>query len=182
VGPAVIEVSGMRVAGWADPLEWVGPDPEDPERIFSFSELDDADARRKAAETDLVEWFDGLVERPDIVLVHQNGLAQHLAATLAEREGQKPLVILTGHDHKQHVDRHGPVVVVDAGSVGAGGVLGVGDERVGLGDLHFAARTPTLAAVDLIEAEPFTGGASAQRVIVDGHECGDDEPSCLLSP
>ena len=182
VGPGVIDVAGLRVAGWADPLEWLGDRPDDPKRIFSFSELPDGDAQRKEAETELVDWFDGLIERPDVVLIHQNGLAQHLAATLAAREGQKPLVILTGHDHKQHVDRHGSIVVVDAGSVGAGGVLGVGDERVGVGDLHFATRTPTLAAVDLIEAEPFTGGASAQRVIVEGHECEDDEASCQLSP
>jgi hypothetical protein len=112
--------------------------------------------------------------------VHQNGLAQHLAATLAARGDERPLVILTGHDHKQHVERHGNFVVVDSGSVGAGGVLGVGDERVGLGDLHFGART--LTAVDLIEAEPFTGAASAQRVIVDGHDCEKGEASCLLSP
>jgi hypothetical protein len=61
-------------------------------------------------------------------------------------------------------------------------VLGVGDERVGLGDLHFAANVPSLVAVDLIEAEPFTGGASAQRVVVEGHECPEEEASCELSP
>jgi hypothetical protein len=182
VGSPVIEVAGMRVAGFADPLERVGGRSDDPERIFGFSELDDGDQRRKDAEADLVDWFDRLPERPDIVLVHQNGLAQHLAATLEKRQDHNPLVILTGHDHKQHVDRHGDVVVVDAGSVGAGGVLGVGDERVGLGDLHFAAKSPTLVAADLIEAEPFTGGASAQRVIVAGHACEDDQVSCQLSP
>lgn len=178
----VIDVGGMLVAGFSDPLEWQGDKADDPERIFSFSELDDGDERRAEAEDALVGWFDGLPRRPDIVLVHQNGLAQHLAETLAARPGDEELIILTGHDHKQHVDRHGGVVVVDAGSVGAGGVLGIGDERVGLGDLHFAASLPRLVAVDLIEAEPFTGGASAQRVIVEGHECEDDEESCLLSP
>jgi predicted phosphodiesterase len=181
-GSPVIEVAGMRVAGWSDPLEWHGDKADDPERIFSFSEFPDGDRRRREAESTLVAWFDGLTQRPDIVLVHQQGLAQHLAATLAARPGHKPLVILTGHDHKQHVDRHGRVVVVDAGSVGAGGVLGIGDERVGLGDLHFASDSPTLAAVDLIEAEPFTGGAQAQRVIVEGNECPKDEVRCELSP
>jgi predicted phosphodiesterase len=182
VGSPVIDVSGLRVAGWRDPLEWQGRKPDDPRRIFSFSELKDGDLRRRQAESALLAWFDALPERPDVVLVHQNGLAQYLAATLAERPGEGPLTILTGHDHKQHVDRHGPIVVVDAGSVGAGGVLGVGDERVGLGDLHFATRSPALVAADLIEAEPFTGGASAQRVIVEGHACADEAPSCLLSP
>jgi predicted phosphodiesterase len=182
LGSPVIEVAGMRVAGFADPLERVGGKSDDPERIFSFSELDDGDERRRQAEADLVDWFDRLPQRPDVVLVHQNGLAQHLASTIAERPGHNPLVILTGHDHKQHVDRHGNVVVVDAGSVGAGGVLGVGDERVGLGDLHFAAKSASLVAVDLIEAEPFTGGASAQRVIVEGHACENDQLSCVLSP
>jgi len=181
-GPQVIGVEGLRVAGFSDPLEWQGKDADDPERIFSFSELDDGDSRRREAEDGLVTWFDALPERPDVVLVHQNGLAQHLASTLAERPGVSPLIILTGHDHKQHVDRHGPVVVVDAGSVGAGGVLGIGDERVGLGDLHFAANVPSLVAVDLIEAEPFTGGASAQRVVVEDHECPEGEASCALSP
>jgi predicted phosphodiesterase len=181
-GSQVIGVAGLRVAGFSDPLEWHGKNPDDPKRIFSFSELDDGDSRRRDAENHLVTWFDELPERPDVVLVHQNGLAQHLATTLAERPGAEPLIILTGHDHKQHVDRHGPVVVVDAGSVGAGGVLGIGDERVGLGDLHFAADAPSLVAVDLIEAEPFTGGASAQRVVIEGHECPEEETSCALSP
>jgi len=98
------------------------------------------------------------------------------------RPGGRPLLVLTGHDHKQHVDRHGEVVVVDAGSAGAGGVLGIGDERVAVGDLHFAATAPSLQAVDLIEVDPFSGAAQAQRVIVEGNACEDDEPECLLSP
>jgi hypothetical protein len=114
--------------------------------------------------------------------VHQNGLAQHLAETLGARPDRRRLVILTGHDHKQHVTRHDGVVVVDAGSVGAGGVLGIGDERVAVGDLHFASDSPALQAVDLIEVDPFTGAAQAQRVIVEGNDCDEGEPSCLLSP
>ena len=34
----------MKVAGVADPLEWQGENPTDPERIFSFSERPDGDA------------------------------------------------------------------------------------------------------------------------------------------
>jgi len=57
------------------------------------------------------------------VMIHQNGLAQHLAQTLYARGDKAPLLILTGHDHQQHVDLYGPnpgIVVADA-FVGGGG-------------------------------------------------------------
>jgi predicted phosphodiesterase len=181
-GPPVISVAGLQTAGYSDPLEWRGATPDIPERIFSFTELPDGDARLEAAKADLVRWFDGLPERPDVVLVHQNSLAQHLAATLAQRPGHPSLVVLTGHDHLQHVDRHGNVVVVDAGSVGAGGVLGIGDERVALGDLHFDTDSSALRSVDLIDVDPFEGGAQAQRVVVEGNACDEGATSCELSP
>jgi predicted phosphodiesterase len=181
-GKQVIDVEGLRVAGFSDPLEWHGTRPDDPRRIFGFSELANGDQRRVQAEDDLVKWYDGLPEHPNVVLVHQNGLAQHLAATIAERPGHEPVTILTGHDHKQHVDRHGDIVVIDAGSVGAGGVLGIGDEDVGVADLHFEAAAPAVAAVDLVQVDPFSGSAQAQRVIVDGNDCATGETSCQLSP
>ena len=56
------------------------------------------------------------------------GLAQHLAETLHARGDNGPLLILTGHDHNQHVDLYGPnpgIVVADGGTAGAGGVFGV---------------------------------------------------------
>jgi predicted phosphodiesterase len=180
-GDDVIRVHGLAVAGWSDPLEWRGDDPDDPERIFSFSELSDGDERRAEAEEELVAWYDALPEPPDVVLVHQNGLAQHLASTIAERPDHKPFVVFTGHDHKQHVDRHGDVVVIDAGSAGAGGVLGIGDERVAVGDVSFAETGATVRFADLIEVDPFSGAAQAERVIVEGNECEDGEESCELS-
>ena len=181
-GDHLVQVRGLDVAAWSDPLEWSGGEPDDPERIFSFSELPDGDERRAEAEQDLVDWYDGLPKPPDVVLVHQNGLAQHLARTIAARPGHRPFTILTGHDHEQHVDRHGDVVVIDAGSAGAGGLLGVGDERVAVGDVSFAATEPVVRFADLIEVDPFSGAAQAQRVIVHGNECEDDEPECELSP
>jgi predicted phosphodiesterase len=180
-GDDVIQVRGLKVAGWSDPLEWRGDDPDDPERIFGFSELPDGDEKRAEAEKELVDWYDALPERPDVVLVHQNGLAQHLAATIAKRPDHRPFVVFTGHDHLQHVDRHGDVVVIDAGSAGAGGVLGIGDERVAVGDVSFAATGASVRFADLIEVDPFSGAAQAERVIVEGNECEDDEESCELS-
>lgn len=177
----VIEVDGMNVAGFSDPLEWRGDDVADPRRVFGFAQMSEGDRAERDARAALVRWFDGLPRRPHIVLVHQNGLAQHLARTLHARGAQPPLVVLTGHDHRQHVDRHGEIVVVDAGSVGAGGLLGVARERVAVAELHFKAQSASLQAVDLIEVAPLSGAAQAERVIVDGRRCDDDATECVLS-
>jgi predicted phosphodiesterase len=173
---APIDVGGLRVAGFDDPLEWTGRNPNDPKRIFSFGERGDGDEERAAAGAALVRWFDELPARPDVVLVHQNGLAQSLARTLAARPGAKPLAILTGHDHKPRVTVRGPVTVVDAGTAGASGIYGVGHEPVGLGQLRFAAGRRGLAAVDVIRAEPVSGTARAVRVPI--ALCREQPKSC----
>jgi predicted phosphodiesterase len=163
-GAATTDVDGLVVAGFDDPLEWRSPNPGDPRRIFSFSELPDPEQAVEQAQRELLRWFERLPRRPDVVLVHQNGLAQWLARTLMDRGVTRPLTILTGHDHRQHVTTYGPVAVVDAGTVGASGIYGVGRDQVGLGDLHFA-RTGDLEAADLIAVEPVSGAAQAQRVV-----------------
>lgn len=166
-GPAVIRFAGLRVAGMSDPLEWKGRDPTDPRRIFSFGERRDGEREFAAAQRRVVTWFRGLPERPDVVMIHQNGLAQALARALDARGYDKPLTVVTGHDHKQHVDTYGTVTVVDGGTAGAGGLLAVGSQSIGVAQLHFAARAPRLRAVDLVEAEPFSGAAQARRIVVE---------------
>ena len=163
--PLIRLEGGLLVAGYPDPLEWKGDDPESPRRIFSLQDLEDSDQRQAEAEQALVSWFRDLPVSPDIVMVHQNGLAQHLAKSLAPTR-DRPLTILTGHDHRQHVDAYGEVVVVDAGTLGAGGVFGVGRESVGVARLRFAKAEPRLASVDLISVEPISGQAEAQRVVL----------------
>ncbi|MEA2288235.1 MAG: hypothetical protein QOD55_232, partial [Solirubrobacteraceae bacterium] len=164
-GAQDVEIDGLRVAGFDDPQEWQGSDPDNPRRIFSFSELPDPAQAEDRARRQLLRWYDGLRARPDIVLVHQNGLAQWLARTLHERGDRRALTILTGHDHAQHVTSYGPVTVVDAGTVGASGLYGVGRDSVGLGDLHFTGGGD-LQAADLIAVEPVSGAAQAQRVVI----------------
>jgi predicted phosphodiesterase len=165
-GAPIVDVGGLRVAGFDDPLEWRSPNPDDPRRIFSFSELPDPEQAVTRAQRDLLRWYDRLPRRPDVMLVHQNGLAQWLAGQLMDRGAVHPLTILTGHDHRQHVTTYGPITVVDAGTVGASGIYGVGRDSVGLGDLHFGA-TRDLEAADLIAVEPVSGAAQAQRVVTD---------------
>lgn len=165
-GAAMARVDGLLVAGFDDPLEWRRPNPGSPRRIFSFSELPDPERAAARADRQLLRWFDGLPRRPDVLLVHQNGLAQRLARTLLERGDPPRLTILTGHDHAQHVTSYGPIAVVDAGTVGASGLYGVGRDFVGLGDLHFSP-SGAIEAVDLIAVEPVSGAAEARRVLIE---------------
>src|SRR5919197_1877184 len=109
----VVDVDGITVAGFDDPLERDGG-------IAGHRLKLQVDAK-VSAEQELVAWFDALPERPDVVLVHQHGLAHALLAHVAAQDGADPVLILAGHDHRQHVDQAGNDVLVDGGTVGAGG-------------------------------------------------------------
>jgi predicted phosphodiesterase len=172
---AVVEVDGLMVAGFPDPLAGSGADEDRP---ITFDDLDDPEAAFDEAAADLRDWFESLPVRPDIVAVHQNGLAQELASALEDEE--RPLVILTGHDHLQHVDRYGEVVVVDGGSVGAGGIFGAGEETAGFAELQFDAEEPILRSVNLLQVEPFSGQGEAARVVID--QLCPDEVRCSFEP
>lgn len=191
--PPVITVGGLRVAGFRDPLEYGGSDPGRPDRPVTADDFPDPEAEVQLWREELLGWFKGLPTRPDIVMVHQDGLAQWLAGELRRTGDDLPLTIVTGHDHRQHIDRYGRIVVVDGGSIGAGGVFGAGAESVGVARLRFTPGTresgsraragssgPVLAAVDMIAVEPFSGAARATRVIID-RMCPGDE-ICRVEP
>ena len=184
-GKPVQRIGALKVAGKTDPLEYRGPNPDDPNRIFSFSERPNGDAEYAAAQAGVVSWFDGLSEHPDVVVIHTNGLAQHLAQTLDARGDRRPLLILTGHDHKQHVDLYGQgIVVADAGTAGAGGVLGAGKQSIGVATMQFPGGRAPVRAIDLINVNPVSGAAQADRVVpgsaaacdVERVVCHDREP------
>ncbi len=153
-GPAVQSVAGMLVAGYEDPLE---------ADAGSFGHrLDFTPDELAAAEQRVEAWFDSLSPRPQVVLVHDFRIAAALRVHAAA-EATAPLLILTGHDHKQHVDQSGLVVEVDGGSLGAGGVFDVGHAAAGFAQVRL---TPSgwPEAIDMIAADPITGAASARRV------------------
>jgi hypothetical protein len=113
-------------------------------------------------------------------MVHQNELAQRLGDHLLDSGYRHHLTIVTGHDHRQHVDRYGDVIVVDAGSVGAGGVFDAGRAAIGFAQLHFPATQRALRSVDLISVEPFSGQAQASRIVIDA--LCPDEARCTYQP
>jgi predicted phosphodiesterase len=155
-GPAVISVDGLTVAGYEDPLA---------AQAGSFGHRLDLTQAELDAEISRVEtWFDLLPERPDLVLVHDFRVAAALRVHAATEGGS--VIVLTGHDHRQHVDRSGDVVEVDGGTLGAGGVFAVGHAAAGFAQVHLTA-DGWPAAVDLISADPITGDATARRVALD---------------
>jgi predicted phosphodiesterase len=155
-GPAVVTVDGLKVAGYEDPLA---------AQAGSFGHRLDLSEAELADETIRVEnWFDALPVRPDIVLVHDFRVAASLRAHVAAEGGS--VIVLTGHDHRQHVDRSGDVVEVDGGTLGAGGVFAVGHAPAGFAQVHLTA-DGWPAAVDLISADPITGDATARRIALD---------------
>ncbi len=194
VPPPVIGLDGLRLAAFRDPLEYGGSKPNGPDRPVTAGDFPDPKAVIGRWRGQLLAWFTSLPSRPDVVMVHQNPLAQGLARRLHRTGYRHPLTVVTGHDHRQHIDRYGGIVVVDGGTIGAGGVFGAGTVSVGVARLRFGAGPagdhvsvgkrkagrPELLAVDLIAVEPFTGAARATRVIIDRMCPGED--SCHVEP
>jgi predicted phosphodiesterase len=152
-GRPVVEIDGLLVAGYDDPLTGDG------DLGSHLLELRGGPMREE--EQAFVAWFDSLPERPDVVLVHQHALAHALLDSLAPDDPR--VLILTGHDHVQHLDQRGNHVLVDGGTVGAGGPFAIGQQPAGFAQLDFADNG-VLAAVDLVEIEPLSGAGSAHRV------------------
>jgi predicted phosphodiesterase len=157
-GGPLVEVDGLAVAGWDDSLENDGSLGQ--HRLAFDAPALVSEGRRVTA------WFSSLPRRPDVVLVHRHGLAHALLEHVARDPGAEPLLVLTGHDHAQHYEQEGEHVLVDGGTVGAGGPFGVGVAPAGFAQLHLDS-SGSLEALDLIEIEPLFGQASARRVAFD---------------
>lgn len=151
----MVTVDGLLVAGYPDPLEREpGSAGEHRLRVYG--------AEYARQQQDFIEWWQELDERPDVVLVHQHGLAHALVQHLAHNGDGEPLLLLAGHDHHAHVHADGPHVIVDGGTIGAGGIVAVGEQEASFAQLHL--RDGRLVAVDLVAIEPLTGRASTERV------------------
>ncbi|MCW2959843.1 MAG: metallophosphoesterase [Thermoleophilia bacterium] len=153
----VTEVDGLAVAAWPDPLERRDGSNGD-HKLRVYGEEYDAQV------DDFIAWFDELEEWPDLVLVHQHGLAHRLAKRHRESGDPRRLQILTGHDHVPHVDDDGTTLIIDGGTLGAGGFAAIGEQDASFARIHF--RGAAIVAVDVVSVEPLTGRASAERVRV----------------
>ena len=137
VPPPVIKVDGITIAGYRDPLEYEGTDPDGSDRPINGGgpprpgsiarTLAESAARMVRLASEKAGRGDGPPERPGA------GAGQQLVTIGFKGR----LTIVTGHDHLQHVDRYGQIVVVDGGTLGAGGIFGAGRDSIGIARLSF---------------------------------------------
>lgn len=155
-GRPIVDVAGLAVAGYDDPLERASSG-------IATQVLELSPERFEAESRRIVTWFDGLPTRPDVVLVHQQGLAHALMDSLEPSE--PPLLILTGHDHEAHYHQVGGNLLLDGGTLGAGGPFAIGEDPASFALLYFDAELRPLAA-DLIGVEPLSGEGSVRRIVL----------------
>jgi predicted phosphodiesterase len=179
----VVDIGGLRFAGFEDPLAYAaGEFPPGLRAGISFGDIEDGHRLFLEAVAERWRWWQELDERPEVLVVHQAAIGRALADLIWDSDPEgAPLAILVGHTHEQRLDRYGPITVVDGGSVGAGGLFGLGTQQVGFALLDFAT-TGDLEAVDLISQNPATSSARAQRVAIDAPDCDDELVICHEAP
>ncbi|MBS1868751.1 MAG: metallophosphoesterase [Actinobacteria bacterium] len=159
LGPRVVRVAGLRVAGYDDPFlrrpgvpAGTNPHP---------------DAAQQAA---FDAWLRGVQRDVDVVMVHEPALAAQAFARLAARPPSHPLVFLVGHTHMQDLRAGGNVVVLNAGTAGGGGTGNLAEHQpIGVAVLLYALkpRFGRPLAADLVAIDPGNGDATANRRRID---------------
>jgi predicted phosphodiesterase len=176
-------IAGVPMAGFEDPLMLGGREfPEGIRAGLSFGDIPDGRRRFVDAVRQRWTWWQQLPSRPAVLIAHQAAIGQALANLIwqADPEGP-PLTILVGHTHRQRLDRYGPVTVVNSGSIGAGGLFGIGSQSVGLALLDLR-EDGSLEATDLVSQNPATSAAQARRVITATPDCDDTLVFCHEAP
>ena len=177
-------IAGFKLAGFEDPLAFEGTAfPTGLRTGLSFGDIPNGHERYLEAVRERWAWWQALPERPQILIVHQEAIGRALADLIWEAEPQgAPLAILVGHTHEQRLDRYGPVTTVDSGTAGAGGVFGLGTQSVGLALMDLDPATGALTATDLVQMNPASSAARAQRVITETPDCDDTVVFCHDAP
>lgn len=161
LGPLVVRVGGLRIAGYDDPLI----------RHASDKYRDNGAEYTKPMQEAFDRWLQGVQDRVDVVMVHAPALAQRAVERLRATPPRHHLLIVWGHTHKSELRRAKRLTLLNPGSVGGGGTgnLAEGGGEVGLARLIYsvAPRFNPLAA-DLIQIDPGNGSASAKRFRLDG--------------
>lgn len=156
LGPVVVDVGGLRVAGYSDPFERRRGDG------YRAREDQDPDEQQRQAFAD---WLRPLVGQVDVVLVHSPVLAADAVEGLRRAPPPGPLAVLTGHTHVPHLRTGENLVELNGGTVGGGGTGNLEkNQPFGLAVLTYEddlGFRPLLA--DTVEIDAQSGAARAQR-------------------
>ncbi len=158
-GPVVVQVAGLRVAGYSDPFER--------RREDGYRQREEPRPTVEQKER-FREWVDGLAGRVDVILVHNPNVAEFALEALREDPPAAPLVILTGDTHEQKLTVTGTLIELNGGTVGAGGTGNFTEgEPLGLAILGYetAPRFRPRTA-DLVRIDVGSGSARAERTVL----------------
>ena len=159
LGEVVVNVDGVRVAGYADPYERR-------RRGGYRNRGSEATASQKRA---FAAWLRPLVGRVDVVMTHAPALTELAVEELREKPPPRPLAILTGHTHLPALRTSENLVELNGGTVGGGGTGNLEkNQPFGLAVL-VRQRSRTFAPVlaDTVEIDATTGAAKAERARLD---------------
>ena len=155
-GDLVVRVGGLRIAGYDDPLK----------RLARERYADNGATYTEAEQQAFATWLQALAGRVDVVMVHAPGLARLAVEALRADPPATPLLIVWGHTHTPELDDEGTLTTLNPGSLGGGGTgnLADGGGDIGLARLIYRT-TPSFdpLAADLVQIDPGTGSAQAQR-------------------
>jgi predicted phosphodiesterase len=164
LGPLVVRVAGMRVAGYGDPFRRrralgylsKGPPIATPEEQAQFA-----------------SWVRGLEDKVDVVMVHSPGLAAQAIAMLRRAPPTHPIVFLVGHTHRADIQIAPGLTEINGGTIGAGGTGNL-DEKAKIGAARMIYTSSSFGfqplAADLVEIDPGNGSATARRYRLDVNE------------
>jgi predicted phosphodiesterase len=156
----VKRIAGLRVAGYDDPFER--------RRAEGYADRYDS-APTPAMQQAFADWLRPLLQRVDVVMVHEPAVAATALAELRQFPPSHPIVFLVGHTHAASLDRQPSVTILNGGSVGAGGTGNLAERTdIGIARLIYATR-PSFdpLAADLVSVDPGTGSSSARRERLD---------------
>ena len=160
LGPVVVEVGDLKVAGYSDPFERLSRNG------YRAREVQDpSDAQRRA----FADWLRPLANRVDIVLVHSPALAADAVGELREAPPARPLAVLTGHTHEPALRVSENLMELNGGTVGGGGTGNLEkNQPFGLAVLTYADAPPFEPLLaDIVEIDAVSGAARAERSRLD---------------
>jgi predicted phosphodiesterase len=164
-GPVTVRVGGLRVAGFGSPNL----------RRARDGYRDRGTAITPADQQEFATWFAGIADRVDVVLVHEPSLAEPVIERLrAERREQSvdaaapSILFVFGDTHRPVVEAKDGVLVVNGGTIGAGGTGNLNEgQDASLAIVTYDRGPFTPLAADVVTLDPGTGETVARRVRID---------------